>query len=434
MGDEPGSHRLHHFTILFQGAFQNAHQEIFMNTRTINELEYVPRKKEPDAKWAAVVSLSLGVFGLVTAEFLPVSLLTPLSTDLSISSGIAGQSITVTALVAAVAGPGVVIGTRSIDRRWTLLGLTMLLIISSTLAAFANGLFMLFASRVLLGIGLGGFWAMSAALALRLVPLDKMPRAMAIILTGVSVATVCAAPVGAWIGATLGWRAAFVVAGVLGVIALFVQLLTVPSLPPAGAPGLSTMFRLLQRPQVRIGLLTTLFIVAGHFAGFTYVRPFLEDVPQLGVEAISLVLLAYGIGGFFGNLFGGFLAEKNTAWAVTFAATLIAASASVLVLAGASPIVAGLAIASWGFAFGALPVSVQSFITRVASDEAESAGALLLTTFQIAISSGAVLGGLLIDLQGATMVFVFVSIAALLGASLMASRRGVVPQVEASQG
>lgn len=155
-----------------------------MNNRTINELEYVPRRKEPDAKWAAVVSLSLGVFGLVTAEFLPVSLLTPLSQDLAISSGIAGQSITVTALVAAVAGPGVVIGTRGIDRRWTLLGLTTLLIISSTLAAFANGLFMLFASRVLLGIGLGGFWAMSAALALRLVPLDKMPRAMAIILTG----------------------------------------------------------------------------------------------------------------------------------------------------------------------------------------------------------------------------------------------------------
>ncbi|MGG2474782.1 MFS transporter, partial [Rhizobium sp. BR5] len=93
-----------------------------------------------------------------------------------------------------------------------------------------------------------------------------------------------------------------------------------------------------------------------------------------------------------------------------------------------------VAIASWGFAFGAVPVSVQSFITRVASDEAESAGALLLTTFQIAISSGAVLGGLLIDLHGAIMVFVFVAVSALLGASLMASRRGVVPQVEASQG
>ncbi|MFK0385740.1 MFS transporter [Agrobacterium sp. NPDC090273] len=405
-----------------------------MTSRTTNELEYIPRTREPDAKWAAVFSLSLGVFGLVTAEFLPVSLLTPVSADLSISPGIAGQSITVTALVAAVAGPAVVIGTRSVDRRLTLLGLTLLLIISSTLAAFANGLSMLLVSRVLLGIGLGGFWAMSGALALRLVPLDKLPRAMSIILTGVSLATVCAAPVGAWIGATLGWRAAFAVAAILGVVAFFAQILTVPALAPAGAPSLGTMFRLLQRPQLRIGLLTTMLVVAGQFAGFTYVRPFLEEVPKFGIEAISFALLAYGVGGFFGNFFGGFLAERNAAWAVTIVAILIAASASVLVIAGTSPVIASVAIAFWGFAFGGLPVTVQSFVTRVASDEAESAGALLLTTFQIAISSGAVLGGLLIDLHGATMVFVFVSVSTLLGASLMASHRGVVPQAEASRG
>ena len=405
-----------------------------MTNRTTNELEYIPRTREPDAKWAAVFSLSLGVFGLVTAEFLPVSLLTPVSADLSISPGIAGQSITVTALVAAVAGPAVVIGTRSVDRRLTLLGLTLLLIISSTLAAFANGLSMLLVSRVLLGIGLGGFWAMSGALALRLVPLDKLPRAMSIILTGVSLATVCAAPVGAWIGATLGWRAAFAVAAILGVVAFFAQILTVPALAPAGAPSVGTMFRLLQRPQLRIGLLTTMLVVAGQFAGFTYVRPFLEEVPKFGIEAISFALLAYGVGGFFGNFFGGFLAERNAAWAVTIVAILIAASASVLVIAGTSPVIASVAIAFWGFAFGGLPVTVQSFVTRVASDEAESAGALLLTTFQIAISSGAVLGGLLIDLHGTTMVFVFVSVSTLLGASLMASRRGVVPQAEASRG
>lgn len=405
-----------------------------MTNRTTNELEYIPRTREPDAKWAAVFSLSLGVFGLVTAEFLPVSLLTPVSADLSISPGIAGQSITVTALVAAVAGPAVVIGTRSVDRRLTLLGLTLLLIVSSTLAAFANGLSMLLVSRVLLGIGLGGFWAMSGALALRLVPIDKLPRAMSIILTGVSLATVCAAPVGAWIGATLGWRAAFAVAAILGVVAFFAQILTVPALAPAGAPSVGTMFRLLQRPQLRIGLLTTMLVVAGQFAGFTYVRPFLEEVPKFGIEAISFALLAYGVGGFFGNFFGGFLAERNAAWAVTIVAILIAASASVLVIAGTSPVIASVAIAFWGFAFGGLPVTVQSFVTRVASDEAESAGALLLTTFQIAISSGAVLGGLLIDLHGATMVFVFVSVSTLLGASLMASRRGVVPQAEASRG
>src|SRR5688572_13137076 len=91
------------------------------------------------ARWDAVISLTLGVFGLVTAEFLPASLLTPISADLGISSGTAGQTVTVTAVVAAFAGPGVVIGTRNLDRRWTLFGLSALLIISCALAALANG-------------------------------------------------------------------------------------------------------------------------------------------------------------------------------------------------------------------------------------------------------------------------------------------------------
>jgi predicted MFS family arabinose efflux permease len=246
-----------------------------------------------------------------------------------------------------------------------------------------------------------------------------MPRAMAIILTGVSVATVCAAPVGAWIGATLGWRAAFVVSAAVGVLALVVQAVTLPALPPAGAPGLATLVALLRRPRIRIGLATVLFVVAGHFAGFTYIRPFLEKIPHLEIEAISLALLAYGIGGFFGNLFGGVMAERNTALSFGIAATLIAAAALTLVLAGASPVIAGVGTAIWGFGFGAVPVSAQSFITRAAPDEAESAGALLLTTFQIAISSGAIFGGVLIELQGPVGVFAFLGIASLLGASLI---------------
>ncbi|MCJ9754805.1 MFS transporter, partial [Neorhizobium sp. BETTINA12A] len=95
------------------------------------------------ARWDAVIALTLGVFGLVTAEFLPASLLTPISADLGISSGVAGQTVTVTAVIAAFAGPGVVIGTRSFNRRWTLFGLTALLILSCALAALANGLTLL---------------------------------------------------------------------------------------------------------------------------------------------------------------------------------------------------------------------------------------------------------------------------------------------------
>lgn len=349
------------------------------------------------AAWPAVVSLSLGVFALVTAEFLPASILTPMATDLGISNGLAGQAVTATAVVGAIAGPAIVVGTSQYDRRLILWGLTALLIVSNALAALASNLPVLLFSRILLGISLGGFWAMSAALAMRLVPYALMPRAMAIIFTGVSLATVCAAPVGAWIGDRWGWRVAFIVADAVAVVAFAAQLITVPRLPPADKATFSTFLLVLRRPRVQSVLIIIALVVSAHFAAFTYVRPFLEQVPRMGVDMISLALLAYGIGGFFGNLVGGFLAERSERTAVVFASGLIAASALVLVLLGVSMGLSGTATALWGFAFGALPVGVQTWITRAAPDHAESAGGLLLTAFQVAIASGAVLGGFLVD-------------------------------------
>lgn len=384
--------------------------------------------EQSKARWGAVVSLSLGVFGLVTAEFLPASLLTPMSADLGVSIGAAGQSVTTTAVVAAVAGPAIVVYTGRFDRRTVLLALTGLLVISSLMAGFAPNLPFLLAARVLLGVALGGFWAMSLALAMRLVPGRLMPRAMAIVMSGVSVATVCAAPVGAWIGATLGWRYAFLLAAVVGVITFIVQALTVPSLPPVGTTGLATIVRVLRRPAIRLGLATILLVVTGHFAGFTYIRPFLEQVPRFDVEMITAILLAFGIGGFFGNIAGGFLAERNTRLSMMLAAIGIAGTALLLAVGGVLPGVAAAATAAWGFAFGALPVSVQSFLSRAAGDEAEGAGAATLTTFQIAISTGAILGGLIVELQGPAGVFLFASLAAILGASLVAVSRKVALQ------
>ncbi len=380
------------------------------------------RTEHDAARWGAVTSLTLGVFGLVTAEFLPVSLLTPLSADLGVGTGVAGQSITTTAVIAAIAGPGVVIGTRHIDRRWTVLALTALLVLSSLVAAIATNIYTLFAARTLLGIGLGGFWAMSGALAMRLVPPPLMPRAMAIIMAGVSLATVCAAPLGAWIGETLGWRAAFHLSAAVGAIAFIVQAFTLPALPPTGHAGLGTLAAVMRRPAIRTGLFTILLFVAGHFAGFTYIRPFLERVPQLDVETISLILLGYGVAGFIGNMLGGAVSEKSPRLSIMLFTTLVAASAVILAVGGASLFVAATAIALWGLAFGAFPVSVQSFVARNAADEAESAGSLVVTTFQVAISSGAVLGGVLIETQGPVAVVLFLAAASLLAASVMAAR------------
>jgi len=373
---------------------------------------------EVRANWPGVISLALGVFGLVTAEFLPASLLTAMSTDLGVSDGAAGQAVTTTAIIAAFAAPATPLLTRSVDRSRVILALTLLLVASNVLAATAGSLSVLLLSRVMLGVALGGFWSMSGALAMRLVPQRLFARAMSAILTGVSVATVCAAPIGAYMGNLWGWRSAFVAAGVVSVVTLLVQVFAIPKLPPKDNPSLKVLAELLGRTDVRVALLAVLLMISGHFAGFTYIRPLMEHVTHLSVSAISAILLGYGVGGFFGNFAGAFIAERSERHAIVCGGTLIAALAAALWVGGTSASVTAIAITLWGFAFGAFPVGFQTWIVRAAPDQAEGAGGLLVAAFQVAIASGAVGGGLLVDQVGALGGPMFATVALALGALL----------------
>jgi predicted MFS family arabinose efflux permease len=373
-----------------------------VSSTACSECPDLPLLADATAHWPAVASLALGVFGLVTAEFLPASLLTAMASDLSVSEGVAGQTVTATALVGAIAAPSIPMLTRRLDRKHVMIALTLLLVLSNGLAATAGSLSTLLIARVMLGVALGGFWSMAAALAMRLVPEHRFPRAMSLILTGVSVATVCAAPIGAWMGELWGWRSAFMAAGVVSAITLAAQLFSLPALPPNANPGLRVLGELLTRSGVRMALLAVLLVISGHFAGFTYIRPLMENITGLSVGAISGILLGYGIGGFFGNFVGGYIAGRSERHAIVFGGTLIAVLAASLLLAGHSSAVTAVAVVLWGFAFGAFPVGFQIWIVRAAPDQAEGAGGLLVAAFQIAIATGAMGGGLLVDHIGAS--------------------------------
>lgn len=371
------------------------------------------------AAWPAVFALSFGVFGLVTAEFLPVSLLTPMAAELGVSNGVVGQAITATAVIAAFAGPVLVLSAGRLDRRsivWTLMAM---LVVSSILSAFASDIMTLLLARAFLGFALGGFWAMMGALALRLVPSELVPRAVSIIMMGVSVATVFAAPLGAFLAELWGWRATFLAASGIGVVALAIQLATLPRMPSSAAPSLRSFGAALSRRSVAIGLGTVLLVISGHFAGFTFIRPFMEEVPRLEISTISLALLAFGVGGFAGNVAAGAIAERSPAWAVASASLAIVGAALLLIGAGENAAVAFGATALWGFAFGGFPVSISIWNTRAAPDMAESAGALLTSSFQVAIASGAVVGGIVIDGFGPKGVIVYAMLAVLAGATLV---------------
>lgn len=347
--------------------------------------------------WMAMLAMLVTSFSLVSAEFLPAGLLTPMARDLGITEGTAGQVVTATALVGAFSAlfSNVLIGR--LDRKLVMVGLSALAIASNLLAAFATDFWLLLVARAGLGIALSAFWALSVAVVARLVGTGAIGRGMAMVSLGVSLATIAAPSMGALVGDWFGWRFAMVITAALSGLALLLQLASLPNLPSAQGNSVADVFRLLKRPGIRMGMLAIILLVGGHMTGSVYVRPFLEQITGLTTNEIAMVLGGFGVAAVFGTVAGGRLADVNASWAVATGGGLMALSALALVLLGSGMVAAFAFSALWGFAFGMVPVALQANLSRSAPDALETSGSLMVVSFQAAIMSGAILGGFIVD-------------------------------------
>ena len=352
--------------------------------------------------WSAVFAVAFCVACLITVEFLPVSLLTPMAEDLGISEGVAGQSVTVTAFVAMFSSLFVTQIIGSLDRRYVVILFSILLTLSCLLVSFANSFTLLLMGRACLGLALGGFWAMSASLTMRLVPARTVPKALSVIFGAVSIALVIAAPLGSFLGGIIGWRNVFNAAAVMGVLCIFWVLKALPSLPGEPAHHKQNMFSLLQRPGVMAGMIAIFMSFAGQFAFFTYIRPIYMNLAGFGVDGLTLVLLSFGIASFVGTSFSAVILKHSVKLALAGAPLILAISALVLALWGSEKAVAaGIAII-WGLAFALVPVGWSTWITRSLADQAEKAGSIQVAVIQLANTCGAAIGGLALDRLGLT--------------------------------
>ncbi|WP_394821540.1 MFS transporter [Pendulispora albinea] len=350
--------------------------------------------------WLAVASVAVGTFAMVTTEFLPVGLLTDIASNLGISDGTAGLMVTTPGLVGAIGSPILIVAAGRLDRRTALWALTIMLIASNAIAALAPNFPVLLLGRMLLGLCVGGFWTLASALGRRLVPEESGGRATAVISAGVSVGTVCGVPAANFIGNLAGWRVAFAATAVLAGLVLIAQLLLLPKLPTKQAIGARELFALWRVPAARVGLLSVSLVAAGQFAAYTYLKPFLEQVTKMGTDAITGVLLAYGLAGFIGTFLAEWGAARNLK--ATYVATALLLSIVMLLapVLGAGKASATVLAMVWGLAFGSIPVSVQIWMYQSAPEQFEGGSAWLVSTFQISIALGSFGGGVAVDRVG----------------------------------
>ncbi|MCS2148718.1 purine ribonucleoside efflux pump NepI [Scandinavium manionii] len=346
--------------------------------------------------WSAVFAVAFCVACLITVEFLPVSLLTPMAHELGITEGVAGQSVTTTAFVAMFASLFVTHVIGRTDRRYIVILFSVLLTLSCLLVSFASSFSLLLLGRACLGLALGGFWAMSASLTMRLVPARLVPKALSVIFGAVSIALVIAAPLGSFLGGIIGWRNVFNGAAIMGLLCVVWVWKALPSLP--GETGQkANMFGLLKRPGVMAGMTAIFMAFAGQFAFFTYIRPVFMSLAGFDVDGLTLVLLSFGIASFVGTSLSAVILKRSVKMALACAPLILALSAAVLILWGSEKVVAASVAVIWGFAFALVPVGWSTWITRSLSDQAEKAGSIQVAVIQLANTCGAAVGGVALD-------------------------------------
>ncbi|UFS68254.1 MFS transporter (plasmid) [Paracoccus denitrificans] len=376
---------------------------------------------KPEAAWGAVLSMALCVAMLIASEFMPVSLLTPMAEGLGATEGQTGQAISVSGLFAVLASLLVTTAAGRLNRKWVLVALTAFMLLSLVLVAAAPNFAALMIGRALLGICIGGFWAMATAVIMRLVPAADVPRALALMYGGQAIAAAFAAPIGSYLGGIFGWRAVFWALVPIITINLIWHVIALPSMPTRQRQDVWAQFDLLKRPYFRRGLIACMLSWGAAFTMFTYLRPFLEQVTGVDVTTLSVLLLLLGCAGFVGTWAAGRFISGNVAPLLKLPALVMGAATVGLLLLGHVVLAAGLFMAIWGAMNTMFSVIWMTWMAQNAGDAPEAGGSLMVAAIQASILLGAVLGGLLLDGLSIRATFIGSVVLAALALALIGS-------------
>lgn len=374
------------------------------------------------AYWSGIFAMTLCVFTLIASEFMPVSLLTLISSSLDVTEGMAGQGIAISGVFAVVTSLFISALTANVNRKTLLLVLTGMMGLSGAIIGIAPNYTTYMLGRAIIGAVIGGFWSMSAAIAMRLVPEHQVSRALAIFNSGNALAIVIAAPLGAYLGTIIGWRGAFLALIPVSIIVLVWQWLSLPSMPVKNRPmcvgSTFVTFTLLRRPVVLVGMFAVGIFFMGQFSLYTYVRPFLENVTHIDVTTLSMTLMVIGVAGFLGTTVINTPLKHGFYLTLVMIPVMMAAIAISLIIWGNREFLVIALLAIWGFVATSAPVGWWAWVPKTFPNNAEAGGGLMVAVIQLSIALGSTAGGILFDTRGYQSTFSMSAMLLLIAAAL----------------
>ncbi|MEK3719434.1 MFS transporter [Paenibacillus sp. FSL H8-0034] len=353
----------------------------------------------------ALLALAVSAFAIGTTEFISVGLLPLIAEDLQVSMTTAGLTVSIYALGVTFGAPVLTALTSSMSRKSLLLWIMVVFIIGNGIAVSATSIGVLLSARVVSALAHGIFMSIGATIAADLVPENRRASAIAIMFTGLTVATVTGVPFGTFIGQQFGWRFAFLIIVVIGIIALVANSILVPSdIRKSARTTLRDQVKLVTNGRLLLVFIITALGYGGTFVVFTYLSPLLQEITGFQAKTVAIILLVYGIAIAIGNTIGGKLANRNPIQAL-FYMFLVQAVVLVILTFTAPFKVAGLiTLFVMGlFAFMNVPglqVYVVTLAQRFVPSAVDVASAINIAAFNVGIALGSFLGGMIADSIG----------------------------------
>jgi len=353
-----------------------------------------PKARTPLALYA----LTVGAFGIGTTEFVIMGLLLQVAADLHVSIAAAGLLISGYALGVFVGAPLLTVATSRMPRKAVLVALMLIFTLGNLACAVAPNYTLLMLARVITSLAHGTFFGVGAVVATGLVPADRKASAISIMFTGLTVATLLGVPAGAWLGLHFGWRATFWAVSAIGVIATIIIATLVPTGHGDTTPiAVRDELKAIARPSVLLGLLMTVLGFAGVFTVFTYIQPILTRVTGFTDNAVSPILLVFGVGLILGNLLGGRLADRRLAPALLVTLATLAVVLGMMGFALHNQTLAVIFVGLLGVAAFATVPPLQLWVLHKAEGAQSLASSLNIGAFNLGNALGAWLGGVVIE-------------------------------------